>query len=257
MEVHHHPQIHHNPKPWKEYFLEFVMIFLAVTMGFFAESLREHINDNARAKEFAISMCIDLKEDTASLVKYSKRIHFAAANIDTLFNLLSVYDPQQIPTGKLYWYGLFGGLPALFSPHDATLLEMKSSGSLRYFSNSKINRLVAGYDQLLQSFKLMDEHQQGIYTEVRKTRAQLFEFKFNDAANTVAQRMYTNFQQSSIDSFIKTNPPMLSNDKVLFNQYVEMVRSRFLKTQANLGDSLLRHATFLINVLKTEYNLNN
>jgi hypothetical protein len=34
MEVHHHPDLHHKPKPWKEYFLEFLMIFLAVTMGF-------------------------------------------------------------------------------------------------------------------------------------------------------------------------------------------------------------------------------
>ncbi len=31
MEVHHHPDLHHKPKKWKEYFLEFLMIFLAVT----------------------------------------------------------------------------------------------------------------------------------------------------------------------------------------------------------------------------------
>jgi hypothetical protein len=43
MEVHHHPQLEHKPKPWKEYFLEYIMIVLAVTTGFFAESLREHI----------------------------------------------------------------------------------------------------------------------------------------------------------------------------------------------------------------------
>src|SRR4249919_3546166 len=43
MEVHHHPDLHHKSKKWKEYFLEFLMIFLAVTMGFFAESYREHI----------------------------------------------------------------------------------------------------------------------------------------------------------------------------------------------------------------------
>src|ERR1700709_1141220 len=47
MEVHHHPQVEHKSKPWKEYLLEGFMIFVAVTMGFFAESLREHINDHA------------------------------------------------------------------------------------------------------------------------------------------------------------------------------------------------------------------
>ncbi|MBC7721634.1 MAG: hypothetical protein H7068_06380, partial [Pedobacter sp.] len=28
MEVHHHPDLHHKSKKWKEYFLEFLMIFL-------------------------------------------------------------------------------------------------------------------------------------------------------------------------------------------------------------------------------------
>src|ERR1700760_3041478 len=65
MEVHHHPNLHHEKKPWKEYILEGLMIFLAVTMGFFAESLREHINEHDRANDFAISLYADLKADTA------------------------------------------------------------------------------------------------------------------------------------------------------------------------------------------------
>jgi hypothetical protein len=50
MEVHHHPDLHHKPKPWKEYFLEFILIFLAVTLGFFAENIREHISDKHKQK---------------------------------------------------------------------------------------------------------------------------------------------------------------------------------------------------------------
>ena len=38
MEVHHHS---HHPKKWKEYITEFLMLFLAVSLGFFAENLRE------------------------------------------------------------------------------------------------------------------------------------------------------------------------------------------------------------------------
>ena len=46
MEVHHHPHV--EKKKFKEYFLEFLMIFLAVTLGFFAESYRDHIVDKDR-----------------------------------------------------------------------------------------------------------------------------------------------------------------------------------------------------------------
>jgi hypothetical protein len=55
MEVHHHPHLDsdsHRKKNFKEYFLEFLMIFLAVTLGFFAESLREHINDKAKSEQY-------------------------------------------------------------------------------------------------------------------------------------------------------------------------------------------------------------
>src|SRR5882762_10075503 len=46
MEVHHHPNV--EKKNFKEYLLEGLMIFLAVTMGFFAESLRENIANHER-----------------------------------------------------------------------------------------------------------------------------------------------------------------------------------------------------------------
>jgi hypothetical protein len=253
MEVHHHPEV--EKKGLKEYLLEGLMIFVAVTMGFFAESLREHINERQHAKEFAASMYVDLKADTTNLADYIKRIDIAARNVDTLFMLLSANDPKNIPSGKLYWYGLFGGTPSTFSPHDATLLEMKSSGSLRYFSQASLDRMVAEYDQLLEYYKTAEEHKQGIYTEVRKARAQLFDFKYNDAANNVAQRIYKKNNWAAVDSFVHTRPPLLTYDKILFNQYVEMVRSRFLRTQLGTAKTLKEHAAKLIIALKKQYEL--
>jgi hypothetical protein len=63
MEVHHHPDLHHKKKNFKEYFLEFLMIFLAVTLGFFAENIREHLSDSAKEKEYIESLVQDLKLD--------------------------------------------------------------------------------------------------------------------------------------------------------------------------------------------------
>jgi len=44
MEVHHHPEV--EKKGFKEYLLEGLMIFLAVTMGFIAENIRENISEH-------------------------------------------------------------------------------------------------------------------------------------------------------------------------------------------------------------------
>jgi hypothetical protein len=50
MEVHHHPHV--EKKRFREYFLEFLMIFLAVTLDFFAENIREIIGSREKEKTF-------------------------------------------------------------------------------------------------------------------------------------------------------------------------------------------------------------
>lgn len=183
MEVHHHPQV--EKKSFKEYFLEFIMIFLAVSLGFLAESLREYVTEHKHAKEFAREMISDLTSDTADLKFYIKYTSYAVGNTETLMQLLAVNDPKQIPSGKLYWYGLWSGAHGPFVPHDATIHQMESSGSLRYFTNSSLNRNVAQYDQLCRRWEKLEQIDIGIYTEVRKARAKIFESKYNDAANNI------------------------------------------------------------------------
>src|ERR1700719_365034 len=65
MEVHHHPDLHHRKKHIREYFLEFLMIFLAVTLGFFAENLREQIKDHRLVRQSLQSLKQDLRADMA------------------------------------------------------------------------------------------------------------------------------------------------------------------------------------------------
>ena len=72
MEVHHHS---HKPKNWKEYITEFIMLFAAVTLGFFAENIREKVVESHRAREYMVTMIQDLKEDTS-------RINTAIRNTD-------------------------------------------------------------------------------------------------------------------------------------------------------------------------------
>jgi hypothetical protein len=256
MEVHHHPKV--EKKRFKEYFLEFVMIFLAVTMGFFAETIRENITEHRRAQEFAESMLRDLQEDIVQLTSYRDYFDFAASATDTLQQIVANTEPANIPSGKLYWYGLFGGAHRYFVPNDQTFQQMKSTGSLRYFTR-KVASAVGRYDRfcrLIQSIELMDGN---IYAEVRKLRAQLFDFRYNDIANTIFQTRLTDVSHSRrLDSFMRSNPPLLSNNRILFNQYIELVRSRFLRrSMVGYADSTLKEASSLISELKKEYHLKN
>jgi hypothetical protein len=64
MEVHHHS---HHPKKWKEYITEFVMLFAAVTLGFFAENIREHQVIENHKNQNLIAMIDDLKQDSIEI----------------------------------------------------------------------------------------------------------------------------------------------------------------------------------------------
>jgi hypothetical protein len=63
MEVHAHT---HTPrKKWTHYFWEFFMLFIAVTLGFFVENMREHYIEHKRGLQYIRSFVEDLKTDTA------------------------------------------------------------------------------------------------------------------------------------------------------------------------------------------------
>ncbi len=70
MEVHHHPHMGH--KHFKEYFLEFLMIFLAVTMGFIAENIREHFTDRSKETEYIHGFISNVETDTMRAGLYNQ-----------------------------------------------------------------------------------------------------------------------------------------------------------------------------------------
>src|SRR5665213_3063388 len=92
MEVHHHPEV--EKKGLKEYFLEGLMIFLAVTMGFFAESIREHIADGAKETEYMHSMIQDLQADTTELNSSKMAFNRTCQVTDTILTCLKADNPD-------------------------------------------------------------------------------------------------------------------------------------------------------------------
>jgi len=66
MEVH-HPHHPTHKKKWSEYILEFLMLFLAVFLGFLAENTREHIAERKKEKYLIRMLKQDLIKDTANL----------------------------------------------------------------------------------------------------------------------------------------------------------------------------------------------
>ena len=255
--THHHDAPGHKEKQWKHYLFEFLLLFLAVTAGFFVENQREHYIEHQRAESYAASMKNDLSSDSLQLILSISRLQNAVNNIDTFFQLIAAKEAAEIETGKLYWYGLFGGYTRAFLPNDATFQQMKSSGSLRYFTNKSLSHKIASYDQLIRNIQALIQQDIPVHTEIRKQRARIFIFRYNNAANVITLADSLPGHYSRVDSFIRSNSPILKFDAVTFNEYAEFFRTRqrILVILLRIQKQALQIASEIIDKLKKEYHL--
>ena len=151
MEAHHHPHVNH-PKKWKDYLYEFLMLFLAVTAGFFVENQREHYVERTREKEFIKSFTEDLKTDTLNLSTWIKNILEYKIKIDSLMYLLSQPDLNSYGN-ELYYYSRFATRRNFFKSNDRTITQLKNSGGLRLIRNQEASNGIMSYQQDLEDLE--------------------------------------------------------------------------------------------------------
>ena len=156
MEVHHHA---HKPKNWKEYITEFIMLFAAVTLGFFAENYREHTIIEHRMQENYQSIVVDLMQDNAKIDTINKLANERGTNLITLTHFLYAFKKQKITENQLIdSIQNMGPLPiysTLFI-NNTTFKNMQSSGLLSYISNKKLKEKLSFYYEV--HFKQINDH---------------------------------------------------------------------------------------------------
>ena len=154
MEVHHHPDLHHRPKKWKEYFLEFLMIFLAVTLGFFAENFRERIVNNEKEKHYAESLATDLIKDT---IRINNLIDQQLVLLDKMNNTIKINsDSINEPLRQRSFYSNFvyyySWVP-IFSRNESTITQLKSAGGFNVINNRILVDSISSLDNYYDVIK--------------------------------------------------------------------------------------------------------
>ena len=139
MEVHHHPDLHHKKKKWNEYFLEFLMIFLAVTMGFIAENIREHFSDKEKAKQCIETIITGIASDTVQLNTIITSNKSSATYLNKFIKLKG--SDFSIDDKKREFYddianGSYNDV--YFRSNDAAFQQLQSSGTLRLIDKHAI-----------------------------------------------------------------------------------------------------------------------
>jgi hypothetical protein len=257
MEVHHHPDLDHKPKKWKEYILEFLMIFLAVTMGFFAENIRENYVEHKSARQYASLLIEDLATDTVELNHAAHVQNLIITAGDSLGNLLSS-DPKLIVRGKLYYYEYLSSVRWNFISHDATLQQLKSSGALRHLGDTSLIRKIMNYEQSVQIIYLAQSRFEPQKIEnwrlVQKAFDQSY-FNSFDSLSDFAITLTMNDERAT--RFMNNNYPLLNYDKNLWQQLRNWAytSSRNYRVEIQIINAARLQAMIAIAALKKEYHL--
>src|SRR3569833_1173865 len=161
MEVHHHPQLEHKPKPWKEYLLEGLMIFLAVFMGFIAETIRENISESGKGKELAESL---YKEIYADSITMHSKLNLRAQKMEQMeyfrkyVSDSSLTDLSQRFYPSFMWTGIITA-SIDFEPNDGMLNQLRNSGALRYFKGIDLQNAISRINVAIYNIRERNEHE--------------------------------------------------------------------------------------------------
>ena len=154
MDIHAH-HLHKAPgeRAW-HYFFEFLMLFLAITLSFFVENLREKHIENLRAKEYAQSLYDDLKTDTALIQRTYNEKKWIMAKFDSVGKMLESTDLKY--NEIIYYVERYIIFNDVFISQDVTFQQLRNSGNFRYIKNIALYKRIADYYSLYSRYQSID-----------------------------------------------------------------------------------------------------
>lgn len=158
MEVHHHS---HKPKNWKEYITEFLMLFAAVTLGFFAENVREHQIIEHKTQQNLHSIILDLKKDSVLIQDRIKEYEKATIYLNKLNDLFVEYQVNKLPKNEYLDKMMLIGDSLIFGTsfyiNNSSYKNTIASGSFSNINSIELKRTISNYYEVFGA-KLNDNN---------------------------------------------------------------------------------------------------
>ena len=246
MEVHHHA--HTARKKWTHYFWEFLMLFLAVSLGFFAENTREGMLHKKEVKTQMNSMLSDLQSDIILFDSVTDRNSYGAQMLHSdINNTTEIYFAARTVTANLgYYYA-----------NSKSFDQLKSAGMLRYIKNKELLDSIGAYYVSFQWLSNQIDLLRFKMDEIHKGNTRLFDsYIFQQMISTrIIGTASLGGQRTTINK-PAVNPDLLSTDKKDINTVSLNYHyySSTIKFYIRMGNTLKYRAKSLIELIKKEYS---
>lgn len=256
MEVHHHPHV--EKKGFKEYFLEGLMIFLAVSMGFIAENIREKFIENERAHELAESLYQEVYNDSVSLQKVFEARIEKEHQLNYYINFIkdsSITNINQRFYRSFTWSFLITS-PILFEPSEGMISQLRNSGSLRYFKNNELQKEVSTLSVLISKVKNRIEVENSFsHNYVRSFILKHYNFRWSDE---ISKQGSTSLPEAIKNAPDPHEPSIMRNSAIFNKTEAENLASYYLLILKNTRLVQLKNymdaSHTLLETLRKEYS---
>ena len=221
------------------------MIFLAVTLGFFAESLRERLNDQNKENEYIHLLIADLENDQQTLKEQDSVIKSGISKLDSVINFLN--NPILIPknSGELYYLARMGPRFQTLYINDRTYEQLKNAGNFRLIKNILVSNRIMNYYGKIPLIRQIETIHENEFTDYKRIAARIFD---PVVFNTMQSDKHE-IDRTSLNPPLRTMNDELLKELSIFSIYMNGSRAGVLRAEVDLKKA----GAELIDFLKKEY----
>ena len=218
-------------KKWYVYFIDFIMLFVAVSLGFLAENVRDQQTDKNREISYLKNVHEDLLVDINKFEYVISSNNFRLLRLDSLHMEINKVSPD-LPS--LYYYIRNLALRTTFESSHLGLDQIKASGGFRLIQNAKIIAGIQDYERRLNSAMKLEEIRERTLEQARFKMAVVFD------AGTLYQmtKNQSMFKGEKTVRFKRPAyaAPFVVGDRETFNELINFINLG-LNTNIHLNDS--------------------
>jgi hypothetical protein len=256
----HHPT---HKKKWHEYMLEFLMLFLAVFLGFLVENFREHQVEVHRTRQHMHTMVGNLQFDTTRFGSVWRLNLRTAKGLDSFrYQIREAMQGRVDGNGLYYFMWRYGRTFNYAVTNSSAMTQLKSSGMLRMIKNDSLVAKMAEYYE--RTYTRLDFDRETAFKR-RETTFETYNLFFSFigfdeliARDTIYSAEGDPFRIRYAAGLLSRDPPLqlLSDDRKLLEKLYTDVAILEMTIRSYVGRLRFSYAaaTDLIAAIKNEYH---
>ncbi len=154
MEVH-HPHHPTHKKKWSEYIIEFVMLFTAVTLGFFAENIRESIAEKHKKEELLAAVVRDFKTDKIEIDRHRQMVKERIVICDSFTKYLQM-DYRKVNKINFYRTAILYATNKDIVLNEKSRNDAEAKGYFTDIDNYDLSPIINKFNYHINDYKVMN-----------------------------------------------------------------------------------------------------